>query len=371
MAANTTLIDQPLFYGNNAVHKKANELEPEEFLCRMEYIMGRTIPAPNDEAKISTTAANLRGPAHIWWSKTTPNTFTTAERATVTTNWDNFKAVFTKEYFTVVNKQDANLNFTGFNQNWDETAYNYLQRVNNAAQLFADMLMVEEDKTPPTLAVLPPAPEDNAAITDFNAIADERKQRLSNIFYKREFQTHVEIQKRYNNCLVLKIVMNGLREEKLKHTVGISARKDESIRVAISRLREAEVELEREKGNRKHGGNHVNKNGNNNSKKAKPRAIQGINPEEEEEDQESIDKITSSRNPKPKKKSKKREDIKKPTTTRCNFCNRPDHLERDCRTKADISKRLQERSKNRPPPQNGIQAQEGGGDGFYQGAGNA
>jgi hypothetical protein len=217
---------------------------------------------------------------------------------------------------------------------------------------------------------LPPHPDDDAAIADFDAIANGRKQRLSDIFYKREFQTHVEIQKRYTNCLVLKITINGLREEKLKHTVNISAKKDESIRLAITRLREAEVELERGKRNHKNGGNHAGRNGDNNTKKDKPRAIQEINPEE---DQESIDKIASSKQPKPRKQPKKQGETKKPTTTRCNFCNRPDHVEKDCRTKANISNKLQERSRNRPQPQNDIQAQEEEreGDGFYQGAGNA
>jgi hypothetical protein len=212
--------------------------------------------------------------------------------------------------------------------------------------------------------------EDDACITDFGGLAPARRQTISNIFYKRGMGLHTGMQKNYNDSIVMKITINGLREEKLKSTVGISARKDESIREAITRLREAEVELERERSNHKNGGNHNGNNRNNNPKKGKPKSVHGIQLEEEEEDnQEGLDKIASSNKAKPRKnKTKPKGPI------RCEFCGKSNHTEKDCRLKASIRNKLHAQGGNKATP-NGILAQEaeeeeGNGD-YIQDSGKA
>ena len=350
MAANTTILNEPLFYGHNAAHRKADDLEPEEFLYRMEYILGRTNPPPTPEGRIQATAANLRGPAHTWWSLTTPNTCTEEELEEVKINWDTFKTAFTKEYFTVVNKADANINFTDFYQTSDETAYNFLQRVNNAAQLFTSMVTKEENTTPPTMAALPTTNQDEVtSMTDFATIAGPRRQRLSDIFFRRELKLHRTITKEYNDCLVLKITINGLREDKLKTVVSISAKKDESIKKAIDRLREAEVQLERPKNNHKNGGNNTTNNRNNFPKKGKPKAIHEV--QEEDQEEEGINKIAKNKKAKPTKKTDKPKN-----NAKCNFCNLPNHSEKDCRFRINISAKMLKDVKTGKKPK-GIYAQ--------------
>jgi hypothetical protein len=339
MAANKTIFtifNEPRFYGHTVAHRKAEDWEPEEFLDRMEYILERTIPAPTPEDRIRAIAANLRGPAHTWWSQTTPNICTREEFEEVITNWDTFKSTFIKEYFTMGNKAEANIDFTDFYQTSEESAYNLLQRVNYATQRFTSMLMKEENVIPPILGILPTDnQEERTAMADFATITGQNRQRISNIFFKREREFHRDIMKEYNDCLVLNITINGLREDRLKTVVSSSANRNETIEEASGRLREAEAQLRRPKNNHEKERTHSTNYRNNFPGEPRSSAIHEIQKEEEGKDINNIANKIKKANP-----TKKGVKPKRYTSARCNFCNIPNHSEEECRARINISASL-------------------------------
>jgi hypothetical protein len=331
----------PLFYGMDA--RPREDLGAEEFMDRQEALLAANAQAATGPEKIASTVANFRSQARDWWTKTLPFTEEDDVLQQLQNDWDIFKARFVKEYFPFYQKSDAKINWVAFTQAQTESTYLFIQRVANAAGQFAKLIFVPGDDAAAANFVLP---EDDARGFRAAAVADvaglNAPARLEIAFQTNKLKVEFRQQyaKRYTNCMVSKVVLNGLKETRLRLTILKCVNEDDSLARLLEKVRLAESQLtpssyQQGKGvasmsgetasNAPDGNNvdAVNARGgrnNNNSNKNNNNATGGNNAD--------------------KSKKKKFDKSKK-----CNHCGRIGHVEADCRTKAkQLSAAAQEKS---------------------------
>lgn len=324
----TVLSSEPLYYGNDVKGKEY--LGPEEFLERQEALMRRNAPQATDLQKIGATIDNLRGSARHWWNTSLPNNTIDEDLNLYNTNWTAFKRRFRQEYFPVSNKADMSINWAGFTQRNGESAYYYLMRVQDSAMQFAKFIKTVDDEERVAEEWNPPPKDNNprrdlviAALADCTnlqkeGMADYVKDVRNN--FRKIFIT------RYTTCMVLKVVMNGLKDQRLRATLLRSASDDDNMQTTLLKLKAAEQQLPKT-----HAKNHAI----NDPEEPNEDAVEGMaktakngkknrNRKGNKGDQKPTPTTTPATTPKP--------DSTKNTTpgAKCGFCNRQNHVENQC-----------------------------------------
>jgi len=128
-----TLLAEPLYYGYpwiKGVHAQAHEcmMPAEEFIERMSAI--RTLHYANNEAAaIARTVGNLRGAAAEWWSTRFTMTVDDVDVNAITTRWDDFLAIFRKQWFVCRSRWEAANSYLSLRHDHSEPAWIYLERI--------------------------------------------------------------------------------------------------------------------------------------------------------------------------------------------------------------------------------------------------
>ena len=338
------------FYGHDARAKE--DMSPTEFLRRQIDTMNARDANAIGSAKVTATTSNFRGEASTWWNLSLPNQLTTAEMATLRTDWDAFVTRFKMEYFPFVHRADANLNWVGLKQLPNESAYGYLQRVFNAATAFADTNLNPGDVAVPASFEPPPIAGNGhraAAIAALDGLDAQEKLSLSAAITAARIGHMQAVSKRYTTCVAVKVVLNGLRDARLRPTLQRSATDDDDISRMLTNLRLAETNLPKNFHQPKVGGN-----GNGNGVHAVTASSQAL-----DGDGSGMAKIDADK----KKKKKKKKVSKGPGVTprpdngsRCKFCHRAGHAEGDCFTKKKASEKQAEYRKMDAGKEGGLSA---------------
>ena len=247
----------PLFYGRGA--KADQDMDAETFLNRMTKItnnahVGNVVP--NDLQRIDGVVSNFRGEADIWWNHGLPNS-EPDDYEVFSTNWTRFKTRFRQEYFPFFRRSDASINWVAFKQVAGESAYMFLMRVNNAATLFSGLIKTPGDEdapeeiTVPAVAALVNAHRGPVRVA-LDALNDAQKQDLANVMTTEKVAFRKEYADTYKMCLVLKVVINGVQDNRLKPLLNKCAKEDIPMHEVMLRLRTLEMEHGNRTGSSKH-----------------------------------------------------------------------------------------------------------------------
>ena len=229
----------PLFYGADA--RKREDLDAEEFLERMIALINAKNAAAGDAEKINATTANFRGQARVWWTKSLPFSEDEATVNNLKTDWAAFRARFIKEYYPFSSHTDATINWVSFTQMPNESVYLFTQRVNNAASKFADLLKLPGEENSP-------ADYENAAgagLTFLNTATVAQKTNVLATFQAVKLRFRNEYARRYTASVVLKVVLHGLKDLRLKPVIFKSITDGDAIAVTMAKIKTAESQLPR------------------------------------------------------------------------------------------------------------------------------
>jgi hypothetical protein len=317
----------PLFYGADA--RPRLDLEAEEFLERQEALMLSNAPQAQPNEKVDSTVANFRGQARTWWTKSLPYAEDAATVTTLKADWNVFKARFIKEYFPFSKTSDANINWVSFSQGAGESVYLYLQRVNNAAMQFATLVKTAGDEdTPLQAAADAPGFPAGAGLTAYDAVAAPARLNMWTAIHTQKIAFRQTYARKYTASVVAKVVLNGLRETRLRSVMLKCITDDDSIATTMEKIRTAESQLP----TKSHQG-----------KFSQISAEQQGDDHHPPQSASNLDKISSGRGGgrgrgrggrtgRGSGKSAPRGPPRDPSKS-CSFCHRTGHTENDCRTK--------------------------------------
>ena len=323
------------FFGHDCRAKE--DMSATEFLRRQTDTMAARNQAAPDNEKITATTANFRAEASTWWNLSLPNQVGPAEMHRLRTDWEAFVQRFKKEYFPFVHRSDQNLNWVGLKQLPHESAYGFLQRVFNAATAFSDTNLMPTDTAVPVAFAMPAAAAGDgdaaAVIAALDGLNAARKLVLSKAITEAKLACMREVSKRYTTCVANKVVLNGLRDLRLRSTLQKAATEDVDIVTMLEQLRLAETNLPLRAFQPGKGG-----------------GAAGVHAVEKAEPG-SVDKVDAKKKKKPKKARKppKGDDQPSESQTRtrddslsCDYCHRRGHSEDQCFSKRKASDRQKE-----------------------------
>jgi hypothetical protein len=333
----------PLFYGHSA--RKDHDLSAEEFLERQEALMLTNQPAAGGPAKVTATVGSFRGEARTWWTKTLPYSEDNAVIVNLTANWEDFRKRFVAEYYPFSRTADATINWVSFSQKPGESVYLFLSRVNNAASQFGVLVKDPVADAAPVAAT--PHGLEPASVGEvfFLTGGAPEQQNLKEQIHDMKKKFRDIFLRRYSGCVVAKVVLNGLRENRLRPILLKCITDGDSVADMMQKVRVAESHLPAQK-----------------QPQGRIAAVA-----EEDNSPDGIDKVNAIK-AKGKGKGKGKSGAKgKPragpdTTKSCDYCHRLGHIEKDCFTKKNASREQRGNRSKESGPTPGVSSARGSSD---------
>jgi hypothetical protein len=246
--ANVNVWDtMPLFWG---VDRASKDLGAESFLQRSIALAERQAAGAviADAQKVRNCAANLRGQANIWWTKTLPNEIGEEPFALITGSWDNFEIAFKKEFFPTAKKTDASINWLNAKQMQGESVYYFLARLINAATLLTKLNKQPNDTDTEAAFDMPADANDPAVVAAraaFAGLDGAVRTTILAYFRRRQNLFRESYMKRYNDCLIGKVALNGLQDKRLLLTLQKSVSAEDTILLTREKVKTVESTLEK------------------------------------------------------------------------------------------------------------------------------
>ncbi len=229
--AQTVLIKEDLFFGKEegVLPHNRKGLRPEEFIHK--FITKKSTNNWTDEEALKYIVANLREEGHDWYSATLKAMLKGEEFTEAHTTWRGFITRFKFDFYTITSVHDLAVDFTALCQKQNESALDFTARTMRVTDHHATLL--KEDWELPTIA----ATDINNNVSDFqtalrtllgNVNNDNREQakNATDIIMRKGAEFALE---KYVSHTVMKVLINGLSDSRLRMLVKEFARTDPSM----------------------------------------------------------------------------------------------------------------------------------------------
>jgi hypothetical protein len=158
----------------------------------------------------------------------------------VRNDWVTFSTAFKAEFFTISNPTDASINWVAWRQESGETVYRYTFRVNSAASIFFNFFKTRTVGIAPAEPAWPPA---GPAMTLIQQLDPQERQIISTANHEDNIEERDFTVRSATNVLVLKAVLNGLKDLRLKETIHKLIQEQGTMREALQAIRDKERTL--------------------------------------------------------------------------------------------------------------------------------